>query len=115
MTSQGHPHTVFRRAIDRGILVLADATARELGRLTLVDALDLTALIALEDPRRHRRAAGRWLQRYMTETAAPTLDEAALVVAHLARLGGPSHAEALVSLRAMAERASSAGRQRGVP
>jgi len=29
-TSQGHPRTIFRRALERGNLVLAEVTAREI-------------------------------------------------------------------------------------
>src|SRR5262245_5378862 len=45
LTAQGHPRTIFKRAIERGNLVVAEATAREVGRLTLTEALELTALI----------------------------------------------------------------------
>jgi len=32
-TSQGHPRTIFRRALEHDNLVLADVTAREIGRI----------------------------------------------------------------------------------
>ena len=32
--SQGHPRTIFRRTLERGNLVLAEVTAREIGRVT---------------------------------------------------------------------------------
>jgi hypothetical protein len=51
-TSQGHARTVFRRALDKGNLVVAEATAKELPPLNLIDALDLTMLIARKGPRR---------------------------------------------------------------
>jgi hypothetical protein len=86
---------------------LADATAREIGWLTLSDALELTALFALRDQRRFRRAAGRWLRRYVNEHPDPTLDNVGLAVAHLSRLGGPEHGEALASLTGMARQATS--------
>jgi hypothetical protein len=41
----------------------AEATAKELLRLGLADALELTLLIARKDPRRHPRVAARWLLR----------------------------------------------------
>ena len=68
MTSQGHPRTVFRRALEHGNLVAAEITARELGGLDLSDALELTALIALRDRARGPRAGARWLQRWLDET-----------------------------------------------
>jgi hypothetical protein len=45
----------------------------------LADALELTFLIARKDPRRHSRAAARWLQRYLEEHPEATIEEAALV------------------------------------
>jgi hypothetical protein len=41
-TSQGHPRTIFRRALERDDLVLAEVTARE----TIAEALELTALVS---------------------------------------------------------------------
>ena len=75
-----------------------------MGRLNLSEALDLAALYALHDPKRYRRVAGRWLERYLSESPAPTLDDAALAVALLGALGGPRHAEAMASLRGMLTR-----------
>jgi hypothetical protein len=40
-------------------------TAREIGRVTIAEALELTALVARKTPRRHPRVAARWLQRYL--------------------------------------------------
>ena len=105
LTSQGHPRTVFRRALEHGNLLVAEATAREIGRIDLREALELTALIALGDPDRGRRASARWLKRWLEEAAAPTIDEAAMIAGALAALGGIRHGEALASLRAMSSRA----------
>jgi hypothetical protein len=33
LTSQGHPRTVFRRALQRGNLLVAELTAREVGHI----------------------------------------------------------------------------------
>ena len=38
---------------------------REVGSPTLVELLELTALIALKAPERHSRVASRWLQRWL--------------------------------------------------
>jgi len=35
---RGHPRTIFRRALERGNLVLAEVTAREIGRVTIAEA-----------------------------------------------------------------------------
>jgi hypothetical protein len=37
-TSQGRPRTVFARALQNGNLIVAEATARELGRIRLAEA-----------------------------------------------------------------------------
>ena len=48
-TSQGNPRTAFRRALEYGNVVVAEIEARDVGRLDLLEALDLTALIAERD------------------------------------------------------------------
>jgi hypothetical protein len=58
-TLEGHPSAIFRRAVDRANLVIAEATAKELPPLNLTDAPELTMLIAPKDPRRHPRVAAR--------------------------------------------------------
>jgi hypothetical protein len=69
--------------------------------------LELTALVAKRDPKRHRRLAARWLWRYLGESESITIDDAAVAVGLLLALGGPRHDEAFVALLGMAERASS--------
>ena len=59
MTTQGHPRTVFRRAIERGNYLIAITTAREVGRLDLAEAVELSNLIAVHEPARAAAAAGR--------------------------------------------------------
>jgi hypothetical protein len=48
--------------------------------LTLVEAVELTALVAKRDPKRHRRYAARWLWRYLGESEQVTIDDAAVAV-----------------------------------
>jgi hypothetical protein len=95
---------ILRRALERGNLVVAEITARELGRIDLADALELTVLVALKNRTRSRRMAARWLERWMSETA-PAIDEAVMVAGCLAALGSTRHHEALKTLRATARRA----------
>jgi hypothetical protein len=83
MTAQGHPRAIFQRAIDRGNLLVAENTLREIGRVTLTEALQLTALIAVKNPRRHARVSARWLARWLEERDQATIDEAAFVAACL--------------------------------
>jgi hypothetical protein len=61
-------------------------------------------LYALRDRARFERASARWARRWLEEAETPTLDELAFVVGCLRVLGGPHHAHALASLRALAER-----------
>jgi len=104
MTSQGHPATIFRRAIATENIVAAELAARQLGQRTLSDALAYTALVALKDPARRSRAGARWLERWLGETPAATLEDAAIVLAYPGALGGPRHAQAVASLRGFVNR-----------
>jgi hypothetical protein len=58
-------------------------------------------LIVLHDRRRGARYAVRWLQRWLEETKGPTIEEAAMMTACLAALGGRGHHPALAALRAL--------------
>ena len=64
MTAQGHPRAIFKRAIEHGNVTVAEVIACERARISLGDALDLTALVAREDPSRGSRYATRWLRRH---------------------------------------------------
>lgn len=107
MTAQGHPRAIFNRAIERGKLAVAETTLRELGRPSLVELLELTALIATKDVGRHGRVAARWLFKYLDAKDDATIDDAMFAAACLTALGGRRHMEALATLQAMAEEASS--------
>ena len=56
---------------------MAEATARELGRISLEEALALTALIAEKEPERRSRFAVRWLRRLLEEDERLSIEEAA--------------------------------------
>jgi hypothetical protein len=105
VTSQGHPRTIFRRAIEHGNLILAEGMARELGQVTLAEALELTALVAQKDPPRHSRYAVRWLRRLLDEHERLTIEEATLAASALLALGGPSSEQAYTTLSTLAEAA----------
>jgi hypothetical protein len=115
LTAQGHPRAIFTRAIERGNVVVAEMAAREVGHLTLSEALALTALVAQKDPARRARYVLRWLRRLLEEDERLTIDEAALATSALAALGGRMHAQALSTLSAMAEQAPSRGARRRLP
>jgi len=93
---------------------MALAAAKDLPQLSLGDALELTVLVARKDPRRHPGVASRWLLRLLEEDPHVTIDEAALAASSLAALTGVAHEEATLTLRVMAERATSRRRSRGV-
>jgi hypothetical protein len=81
------------------------AATKDLPQLDLLDALELTALVARKDPRRHQRVAGRWLPRFLEEDPYATIEQASLAASSLIALTGVGHQEAAQTLRAMAERA----------
>jgi hypothetical protein len=114
VTAQGHPRTIFRRAIEHGNLTVAEATVREIGVVSLAEALALTALVAQKEPHRRSRYTIRWLRRLLDEDANLTIDQAALAAAALVSLGGRGHEEAHATLSAMAERASRQAYRRAV-
>jgi hypothetical protein len=60
LTAQGQSRSIFKRAIENGNVVVAEMTARELGRITLEEALALTVLVVQKDPGRRSRYAVRW-------------------------------------------------------
>ncbi len=77
----------------------AEAAARQLGQLTLENALRLLFLYAEKEPIKYDRAALRWLGRYVTEGKAVSLLKAQLAVAALAELraGEREHAARLLT------------------
>jgi hypothetical protein len=62
MTSQGTAHGRFSRALASRNPRGAAAAARELGQLSLEDALGLCVLYLQSTPARYERAAVRWLE-----------------------------------------------------
>ena len=99
MGTHGNARAIFRRAIDRGNLLVADATAREMGQITLEEALDLLALMGRFGDKRFDRAAVRWLQRLLDERTLSLVD-VQVVVANVAALASARRASAVDALRA---------------
>jgi hypothetical protein len=75
----------FRRAIERRALWMAEDAARELPNLPLEEALQLVRLYAERGSPKFERAAMRWLERYLSESA-PRLRHFAEVTSSLAKL-----------------------------
>jgi hypothetical protein len=69
MTSQGSAQARFQRFIRSGNVVQADMAARELGSLSLSDALSLCLLYEAAGDARFERAFRRWLSRVRREKA----------------------------------------------
>jgi hypothetical protein len=113
-TSQGHSYGIFQKALQRRNVVAAVGAARELPQLSLLDALELTMLIARKDPGRYPRVATRWLQRLLEEHPDLTIEEAGLAASCLTALPGSGYREAAQTLKAMAETATRRRRERGV-
>jgi hypothetical protein len=80
-------------------VLTAVAAARDMPQLSLLDALDLTLLVARKDPARHPRVAARWLLRYLEEYPRATIEQAALAASCLAALAGAGYAEAAHTLK----------------
>jgi hypothetical protein len=74
--------------------------ARELGRISLAEALELVILIAKKEPRRHPKIAVRWLERYIQE-CEPKLSDVGLAVSALSALTREPRAESVKLLRAL--------------
>ena len=61
-------------------------TAREIGRVTIAEALELTALVARKQPDRYGRFAARWLCLWLEEHEKATLEHVELLVSNLRSL-----------------------------
>jgi hypothetical protein len=104
MTSQGTAHGRFQRAIHRRDVQAAEMAAREMGGLSLAEALLLCELLAKADPSRYERAALRWLQRFIDERSPP-LTEVALAASALAELRHGKRYVGIETLRRLLRRA----------
>jgi hypothetical protein len=88
------------------LVIQAEAAARELGRLSLSDALRLVELYAAYEPDKFERAAARWSERYLAERQ-PTLLQAQVALAALGELrGGGGAASKLLTDLAATRRAA---------
>jgi hypothetical protein len=72
---QGRDYRWFRDALDRGDLPLVKATAAQLPRLNLDDALSIALLVIEHEPANAERAALRWLGRWALESRGASLAE----------------------------------------
>jgi len=101
VTAQGSPRERFRRAIERRSLLNAELAAREVGVVTLEEALQLVVLYAERADPRAERAMVRWLGRLFTEKQLG-FALAAQCVELVAALRGPEAERAARALDALA-------------
>jgi hypothetical protein len=103
VTAQGSLHSQFKRAVEHKNLMDGEMLLREMGTVTLDEALDYVALLAERRPAKAPRAAVRWHGRLETEAPMLTMSESALALAALIalRLGDR---EALGLLRRLVRR-----------
>ena len=102
MTSQGTAHGRFQRAIQRGHLLAAEMAVREMGSISLPNALALTLLIGQESPERYERAVARWHALFVFEAKGIGLAESQLALAALAALVRPGAEVAAATLAQLA-------------
>jgi hypothetical protein len=98
MGSQGSAHSRFVRAVERRELFRAETAARELGRMSLNDALALVCLYASEGSPKFEAAAVRWLCRLALEERA-TLATMQLGSEALTKLRGQGREDAEQTLQ----------------
>jgi hypothetical protein len=96
VTAQGSSYTRLRRALDHRNVVEALSAASELQFVGLTEALELTLLLADEDPAKYERAALRWHIRLMQDFPAVELRESQAILALLAAV--PTKPVAAVAL-----------------
>jgi hypothetical protein len=102
VTSQSSAYHRFRRALDRGNVAEALSTATEIQVVGLVEALELTLLLADREPLKYERAALRWHVRFVREEADVDVRESQAVLALLGAI--PEHRNAAGALAELLSR-----------
>jgi hypothetical protein len=91
-TTQESAYHRFRRALDRGNVTEALSAASEIQVVGLVEALELTLLLADREPLKYERAALRWHARFVREEAGVDVRESQAALALLGAI--PEHGTA---------------------
>jgi hypothetical protein len=86
VSTQASLYADFRRGLRNRNLPFAESAARQLGQLSVEDALDYCCLLAERDPARYERAALRWHARLVAEAEGMTLLRAQIALATLKAL-----------------------------
>jgi len=104
MTSQGTAHGRFQRAIHRRHVQAAEMAAREMGGLSIADALSFCELLAKRRPGTLRASGiALALQRFIDERLPP-LAEVALAASALAELRHGSRNAGIETLKRLLHR-----------
>ena len=104
MAEHRSTHARFQHAIQARQLLNAQAAARELGRLSLADALDFLLLLSEKDPARFDPAAARWHARFVLGARRLPLADSQLLLRAVARLRAPAPVVPLDTIRAWPRR-----------
>jgi hypothetical protein len=96
VTSQGSAYHRSRRALDRGNVTDALSAASKDPVVGLVDALELTLLLADREPAKYEGPALRWHTRFVREESDVDLCESQAVLALLSAI--PEHRTAAGAL-----------------
>jgi hypothetical protein len=83
MTSEGHPHAIFQRAVRSGNLTAVEALLIDMRWVPLEYARALVELYAEKGSPKYERAALKYLGRYLAE-ADPSLTDVAQLAGVLA-------------------------------
>ena len=97
-------HAVFQHAVQARQLLNAEAAARQLGRLSLADALDFLLLLSEKDPARFDPAAARWHARFVLEARRLPLADSQMLLGAVAGLRRPAPTIALDTICGLAEK-----------
>jgi hypothetical protein len=88
VTFESSAYMRFRRALDRRNVTEALSAATEIQVVGLVEALELTLLLADRDPAKYERAALRWHARFMREVPKVEMRESQAILSLLALVPG---------------------------
>jgi hypothetical protein len=86
VSSSGSAYARFQRAIDRDNVRVAESAAREMGFMSLGNALKLVVLYAEQDSPKFEPAAVKWLARLALEQDSIQLSDMLLAAAELVAL-----------------------------
>jgi len=110
LTAQGSPRVIFKRAIERGNVLIADTTAREFAlNLRKPSRSCFSTRVRAYEPAKLERAALRWFGRFLDEATGVSLLKAQLALAALGELRGREHERAAKLLTELSRRSAWCG------